>query len=162
MLRSIYYSEAKKLPISILIAEDEEDIAEQYRMGFEDRGHKVKVTHNGVECINEYRRARQSLGKKEPQIYDVIIIDHNMPLKDGAMLAEEIREINPEQIIVFATAYGNQLIMGLEKFEDVDIVTKPLSITNLVQMVEDRHYKAIEVLKIKFLLSLLQPRKLLH
>ena len=86
------------------------------------RGHKVKVTHNGVECINEYRRARQSLGKKEPQIYDVIIIDHNMPLKDGAMLAEEIREINPEQIIVFATAYGNQLIMGLEKFEDVDIV----------------------------------------
>ena len=144
MLRSIYYSEVKKLPINILIAEDEEDIAEQYRMGFEDRGHKVKVTHNGVECINEYRRARQSLGKKGPQIYDVIIIDHNMPLKDGAMLAEEIREINPEQIIVFATAYGNQLIMGLEKFEDVDIVTKPLSIANLVQIVEDRHYKTVE------------------
>src|SRR3970282_2562019 len=101
MLRSIYYSEVKKLPISILIAEDEEDIAEQYRMGFEDRGHKVKVTHNGVECINEYRRARQSLGEKEPLIYDVIIIDHNMPLKDGAMLAEEIRELNPEQHIVF-------------------------------------------------------------
>ena len=131
------------MPISILIAEDEIDIAEQYRMGFEDRGHKVKITHNGVECINEYRRARQSLAKKS-KIYDVIIIDHNMPLKDGAMLAEEIREINPEQIIVFATAYGNQLIMGLEKFEDVDIVTKPLSITNLVQMVEDRHYKAVE------------------
>ena len=132
------------MPISILIAEDEEDIAEQYRMGFEVRGHKVKVTHNGVECINEYRRAHQSLGKKEPQIYDVIIIDHNMPLKDGAMLAEEIREINPQQIIVFATAYGNQLIMGLEKFEDVDIVTKPLSISNLVQLVEDRHYKTVE------------------
>ena len=52
MLQSIYYSEVK-LPISILIAEDEEDIAEQYRMGFENRGHKVKVTYNGVECINE-------------------------------------------------------------------------------------------------------------
>ena len=123
-----------------MIAEDEEDIAEQYRMGFEDRGHKVKVTKNGIECINEYRRARQTLDSKEPLIYDVVIIDHNMPLKDGATLAKEIREINPKQIIVFATAYGNQLIMALEKFEDVDIVAKPLLIRNLIEMVENRHY----------------------
>ncbi|HXV66076.1 MAG TPA: response regulator [Nitrosopumilaceae archaeon] len=132
------------MPINILIAEDEEDIAEQYRMGFEEKGHKVKITHNGVECINEYRRARQTYGQNGSQIYDVVIIDHNMPLKDGATLAEEIREINPEQLIVFATAYGNQLIMNLEKFENVDIVAKPLSINNLIQMVEDRHYKTIE------------------
>lgn len=132
------------MPINILIAEDEEDIAEQYRMGFEDKGHKVKITHNGVECINEYRRSRQTFDQNRYHIYDVVIIDHNMPLKDGATLAEEIRGINPEQIIVFATAYGNQLIMNLEKFENVDIVAKPLSIINLIQMVENRHYKAIE------------------
>ncbi len=128
------------MPINILIAEDEKDIAEQYKMGFEERRHKVKITYNGIECINEYRRARQTLGTKNPLIYDVVIVDHNMPLKNGATLAEEIREINPDQIIVFASAYGNQLIMGLESFEDVDIVTKPLSITNLIKMVEDRHY----------------------
>ncbi len=128
------------MPINILIAEDEKDIAEQYRMGFEERGHKVKVTYNGVECINEYRRARNTLDTKFPFVYDVVIVDHNMPLKDGAKLAEEIREINPEQVIVFATAYGNQLIMGLESFEDIDIVAKPLSISNLMKMVEERHY----------------------
>jgi len=129
------------MAINILIAEDEKDIAEQYQIGFEDRGHNVKVTYNGVECINEYRRARQTLDTKNPIVYDVIIIDHNMPLKNGAKLAEEIREINPDQIIVFASAYGNQLIMGLDSFEDVDIVAKPLSITNLIKMVEDRHYE---------------------
>jgi len=129
------------MPINILIAEDEKDIAEQYRMGFEERGHKVSITYNGVECINEYRRARQTLDTDNPIVFDVVIVDHNMPLKDGAKLAEEIREINPDQIIVFATAYGNQLIMGLENFEDIDIVAKPLSITNLIKMVEDRHYK---------------------
>ena len=128
------------MPINILIAEDEKDIAEQYRMGFEERGHHVKITYNGVECINEYRRARQTLGTKHPFVYDVVIVDHNMPIKNGAQLAEEIREINPEQIIVFATAYGNQLIMGLESFEDIDVVAKPLSITHLIQMVENRHY----------------------
>lgn len=143
MLVSIYHTEVKNLPMSILIAEDEKDIAEQYRMGFEDRGHKVKITYNGVECINEYRRARQSLDEKEPIIYDVVIIDHNMPLKNGAKLAEEIREINPEQIIIFATAYGNNLIMDLQNFEDVDIVAKPLSIMNLIKMVEDRHYAVL-------------------
>lgn len=131
------------MPLNILIAEDEEDIAEQYKMGFKDRGHRVKITANGVECINEYRMARRTLGTKDPLIYDAVIIDHNMPLKNGADLAEEIRAINPEQTIVFATAYGNQLIMGLDSFEDVDIVTKPLSVVNLVKLVEDRFYEKI-------------------
>lgn len=130
----------KKMPINILIAEDEKDIAEQYKIAFEERGHKVTITYNGIECINEYRRARQTLDTKEPIVYDVVIVDHNMPFKDGAKLAEEIRVIDPDQIIVFATAYGNQLIMGLDSFEDVDIVAKPLSLTNLIKMVEDRHY----------------------
>jgi len=89
------------MPLNILIAEDEEDIAEQYKMGFEDRGHKVTITYNGVECINVYRRARQTLDDEDPIIFDAVIIDHNMPLKNGAILAEEIRSINPEQTIVF-------------------------------------------------------------
>jgi len=131
------------MPLNILIAEDEEDIAEQYKMGFEDRGHKVTITYNGVECINVYRRARQTLDDEDPIIYDAVIIDHNMPLKDGATLAEEIREINPEQTIVFATAYGNQLITGLDSFEDVDILAKPLSIKNLVRLVEERFYNKV-------------------
>jgi two-component system cell cycle response regulator CpdR len=131
------------MPLNILIAEDEEDIAEQYKMGFEDRGHKVKITYNGVECINVYRRARQTLDEEDPIIYDAVIIDHNMPLKNGATLAEEIREINPEQTIVFATAYGNQLITGLDSFEDIDILAKPLSIKNLVTLVEERFYDKV-------------------
>ncbi len=131
------------MPLNILIAEDEEDIAEQYKMGFEDRGHKVTITYNGVECINVYRRARQTLDDEDPIIFDAIIIDHNMPLKDGATLAEEIRSINPEQTIVFATAYGNQLITGLDSFEDVDILAKPLSIKNLVRLVEERFYNKV-------------------
>ncbi len=131
------------MPLNILIAEDEEDIAEQYKMGFEDRGHKVTITYNGVECINVYRRARQTLDDEDPIIFDAIIIDHNMPLKNGAILAEEIRSINPEQTIVFATAYGNQLITGLDSFEDVDILAKPLSIKNLVRLVEERFYNKV-------------------
>ncbi len=131
------------MPLHILIAEDEEDIAEQYKMGFKDRGHKVKITYNGVECINVYRRARQTLNEDDPIIYDAVIIDHNMPLKNGATLAEEIREINPEQTIVFATAYGNQLITGLDSFEDVDILAKPLSIKNLIRLVEERFYNKV-------------------
>ncbi len=131
------------MPLNILIAEDEEDIAEQYKMGFEDRGHKVTITYNGVECINVYRRARQTLDSEDPIIYDAVIIDHNMPLKDGATLAEEIRVINPEQTIVFATAYGNQLITGLDSFEDVDILAKPLSIKNLIRLVEERFYNKV-------------------
>jgi len=38
----------------ILIAEDEDNIAEAYIMTLESRGHKVTVTRKGQECINEY------------------------------------------------------------------------------------------------------------
>jgi len=131
------------MPLNILIAEDEEDIAEQYKMSFEDRGHKVKITFNGVECINEYLRARQTLDDEDPLIYDAVIIDHNMPFKNGATLAEEIREINPEQVIVFASAYGNQLIAGLDSFEDIDILAKPLSIKHLIWLVEEKFYNEV-------------------
>jgi len=131
------------MPLNILIAEDEEDIAAQYKMGFEDRGHKVKITYDGVECINEYLRARKTLRKEDPIIYDAVIIDHNMPLKNGATLALEIRDVNPEQAIVFVTAYGNQLISGLDSFEDVDILAKPLLIKNLIRLVEERCYNRV-------------------
>ncbi len=131
------------MPLNILVAEDEVDIAEQYKMGFQDRGHKVKITYDGVECINEYERARETLHDEDPMIYDAVIIDHNMPLKDGATLAEEIRDINPEQTIVFTTAYGNELIRSLASFENVDIMTKPFSIKNLIMLVEERFYNKV-------------------
>jgi len=131
------------MPLNILIAEDEEDIAAQYKMGFEDRGHKVKITYDGVECINEYLRARKTLRKEDPIIYDTVIIDHNMPLKNGATLALEIRDVNPEQAIVFVTAYGNQLISDLDSFEEVDILAKPLLIKNLISLVEERCYNRV-------------------
>ncbi len=131
------------MPLNILIAEDEEDISEQYKMGFEDRGHKVKITYDGVDCIYEYLRARKTLRKEDPIIYDAVIIDYNMPFKNGATLALEIRDVNPEQAIVFVTAYGNQLISGLDSFEDVDILAKPLLIKNLIRLVEERCYNKV-------------------
>ena len=42
------------MPLKILIAEDEKDIAEQYKEVLEIRGHTVTITSNGVEALNEY------------------------------------------------------------------------------------------------------------
>ncbi len=42
------------MSLKVLIAEDEEDIAHQYRMALDALGHEVFLTNNGEECIKNY------------------------------------------------------------------------------------------------------------
>jgi hypothetical protein len=40
--------------LDILIAEDNEYTAKQYKIALEKRNHKVTITKDGVECIDQY------------------------------------------------------------------------------------------------------------
>ncbi len=78
------------MSLKILIAEDEEDIAHQYRMALNALGHEVFLTNNGEECIKNYTYAMSFNNENRPTPYDVVVIDYLMPVKDGLTLAKEI------------------------------------------------------------------------
>jgi len=46
------------MSLKILIAEDEEDIAYQYRMALDALGHEVVLTKNGEELLRQTHRLR--------------------------------------------------------------------------------------------------------
>ncbi|HKG29917.1 MAG TPA: response regulator [Nitrososphaeraceae archaeon] len=116
----------------ILVAEDEEDIKSVYRMTLGGRGHEVFLTSDGEECLKVYRQKLQEHheegehdGKTSLSSYfDVLILDYKMPKKDGLEVAKEILGINPEQRIIFVSAYVKEnsfsICKGVEKGSRVD------------------------------------------
>lgn len=131
----------------ILVAEDEEDIRGVYYVTLVDRGHEVILTSDGEECLKVYRQKLQEHqeeeeldGKKTSLSYfDVLILDYKMPKKDGLEVAKEILEINPEQRIIFASAYVIETLSESVKELNrvVEMMQKPFSISTLADTVEN-------------------------
>lgn len=133
--------------MDILVAEDNEFTSKQYKLALENRGHKVTLTQDGVECLDEYvNEAKYSelFRKDKGPPYDIVLLDHNMPRKTGATLAKEILEIRPNQRIIFLSAYGQGILENIEGLQDdsVQIIQKPFSLDFLVKKIEGRLVKS--------------------
>ena len=128
------------MSLKILIAEDEEDIAQQYQVTLEALGHEVHLTKNGQECIRKYNGEMDT----SPIEYDVILVDYLMPIKDGVEVAKSILDKNPQQRIIFVTGHGPKLLSELHDFENqVEVLVKPISVTALIAKIENRRQKII-------------------
>jgi len=140
--------------MKILIAEDEPDIANQYKISLENRKHQVVLTMDGDECIKAYRgaskEAKSATDGKFP--FDLVVLDHRMPKKDGVDVAKEILKINPDQRILFASAYSREtLVSDLKELNRAMVVIqKPFRISSLVSTVEDEQIPAeLEKINVK-------------
>jgi CheY-like chemotaxis protein len=143
--------------MKILIAEDESDISHTYRVALESRNHDVEITDDGVKCIQVYR---EELAKRQASSYknmkhnnnlqdsrptaatpfDVVVLDYKMPGKDGMEVAKEIFEINPDQRIIFASAYVKETLENSVKQlkRVVELLQKPFEIQAFIDTIEDR------------------------
>ena len=143
--------------MKILIAEDESDISHTYRVALESRNHDVEITDDGVKCIQVYR---EELAKRQASSYknmkhnnnlqdsrptattpfDVVVLDYKMPGKDGMEVAKEIFEINPDQRIIFASAYVKETLENSVKQlkRVVELLQKPFEIQTFIDTIEDR------------------------
>jgi len=123
-----------RLKQSILIAEDNQFTALQYNRILGKYGHQVLITKDGEECLKKYREAYEKIKKNVQLIepFDVVILDQSMPKKTGREVAETILKINPNQRIVFASAYNvakeNESLEDLE--EKFEFLQKPFSLVN--------------------------------
>lgn len=136
--------------MKVLVAEDEPNIAKLHKISFEEAGHDVWVTRDGVECMETFMHAleneekgkretdRFSLPEKGP--FDVIILDYRMPKRDGMQVAKEILELVPQQRIIFVSAYVADTLQEAVKTLNkvVELVQKPYDMDELVALAEDK------------------------
>jgi len=127
--------------MDILIAEDERDIAIMCQIILERRGHRVIITGDGEECLKAYILSRDK-GDKNSKAYDVLILDYRMPKMDGLQVARLIAQMNPLQRVIIITAYNAEVIENVVKLDQLttNILQKPFSTTQLLELVEGKRY----------------------
>ena len=142
----------------VLIAEDESDISHTYRVALESRDHVVNIANDGISCLKIYREklANTRLTSSDKSMkydnnaqgsppltaspFDVVVLDYKMPGKDGMEVAKEILAINPDQRIIFASAYVKETLENSVKElkRVVELLQKPFEIQAFVDTIEDR------------------------
>jgi DNA-binding response OmpR family regulator len=110
---------------SILIVEDELDLAMVLRDYLERAGFRVQTVENGAAALSRLKH----------ETYSLIILDLNLPAMDGLDIARQVRR-NSEIPIIMTTARVEESdrLVGLELGAD-DYVIKPYSPKEVVARV---------------------------
>jgi CheY-like chemotaxis protein len=72
----------------------------------------MKFSFSSSKQKKEQQQQQQRYHDKDTSSspFDVVILDHKIPKKDGLQAAKEILDINPEQRIIFASAYVKETL----------------------------------------------------
>ncbi len=81
--------------VQVLYAEDEKEVREGFARTLKRFTKEQYVASDGEQALELYKT----------YMPDIVITDIKMPNKNGIELAEEILQINPEQVIIFTTAH---------------------------------------------------------
>ena len=153
------------MEMNVLIAEDERNMSDLYRIALETRGHHVLITSDGVECVDAYKEVLGKLGQsgKSPSRYepfDAVVLDYRMPKMDGLEVAKKILAMNKEQRIIFASAFVKETLRDSVKHLEqvVELIQKPFEPKILVQLIEDTSVTR-ELQEINRAISHLDPGK---
>jgi len=112
---------------SILVVEDDRDIADLVALHLRDAGHDVETIHDGAA----------GLARAKAKGFDLVVLDLMLPGLDGLSVCRKLRE-GPSYIpILMLTSKSTELdrVLGLEIGAD-DYLTKPFSVRELVARVK--------------------------
>lgn len=91
------------MSFSILIVDDEPDIADLFRQQFRRETRRGQYV---LHFAGSGEEALHSLAEIHPELI-VILSDINMPGMDGLDLLREIKQLRPELPVLMVTAYGD-------------------------------------------------------
>ena len=112
------------MAITVLVIEDEQNVAAFIKQGLNEAGYDVFLAYNGEQGMD-------LLAQKH---IDVIILDVILPGMDGLEISRQIRKSNQVHIpILMLTALGNtdNVVKGLDSGAD-DYLVKPFKFKELV------------------------------
>jgi DNA-binding response OmpR family regulator len=124
------YERKKKInleQVSILIAEDDENIRDLLTLFLEYLGAKVDLAQDGL----------QGLEKAKNSHFDIILMDLNLPKMNGERITEELRKSNNKIPIIGLSAYDDEfrkkkcLQNGFNEY-----VSKPFEMDDLVEKIK--------------------------
>lgn len=113
----------------ILIAEDEESLANLYSVVLKKYGHDVvAIVPSGEEVV--------SIFKGLDQKPDLVILDHRLEKMSGLEALRELLKIDPTIRVLFASADDSVMEDAIESGA-IDYIGKPFSMEELVEVINN-------------------------
>ena len=114
------------MAISVLIVEDDKNIAELLQMYMEKEGYAVTLAADGGQGLEKFRSIRP----------DLVLLDVMMPVMDGWAVCKAIRaESQTPVIMLTAKSDTDDKITGLKAGAD-DYITKPFEMREVLARIE--------------------------
>lgn len=122
--------------MKLLMIEDNESVAEMMQMFFLNENWDVTFKYDGKEGLDAFLA--------EPESWEMITLDLNLPTMDGVSVCREIRKVSSTVPIIMLTARDSESdqVIGLEMGAD-DYVTKPFSPLTLIARIKALHRRAV-------------------
>ena len=126
------------LPIEILMAEDDEEDQLLVRKAFE----QARVI-NHLSFVNDGEELMQRLRKEgkyaDAPLPDILLLDLNMPRKDGREALKEIKsdpDLHQVPVVVLTTSDADEDIVRSYDLGANSYIQKPVTFDKMVEMIE--------------------------
>jgi DNA-binding response OmpR family regulator len=120
----------------VLIVDDDPDITLTFKKGLEAENEK---SSNIFFEVSTYNDPINALSEFKPNLYDLLLVDINMPKMDGLEFSAKILEQDINVRVCFITATEINTRALREQYSSLSIgcfIKKPVTIENLVERVK--------------------------
>jgi DNA-binding NtrC family response regulator len=113
--------------LKLLVVDDEQSVRYSFR--------KLLISsYNVLEASNAYE-ALEVFSSENP---DLVILDIEMPEKDGLEVLKEIKVLSPNTPVIIITAYGTgDRVIKAMKYGAYEYIEKPFDIPRLMTVIEE-------------------------
>ena len=135
-------NKAARKPITILIADDDADDCEMIREALEESrlANDLRFVGDGEELMRYLRREGNFADPKDSPEPGLILLDLNMPKKDGREALKEIKQdtkFRSVPVVVLTTSKAEEDIFRTYDLGVNSYVTKPVTFESLVVILRD-------------------------
>ncbi len=138
-----------KIPVKVLIVDDEKDFVEMFSLRLKQQGEKVSTAFSGKEALKVLENVS----------IDVVILDIRMPGMDGIDTLKQIKHMYPIIEVILLTGHGSTetAVTGM-KLGAFDYLMKPADFEEIKIKLEkarkrkDEQEERIRQAEVRFLL----------
>ena len=127
-------------PITILVADDDPDDRELTRDAFHEAklANDLRFVEDGIELLEYLRREGKYADPASSPRPGIILLDLNMPRKDGREALAEMKQdprLKSIRVVIMTTSKAEEDILRTYDLSAASYITKPVSFDGLVEVV---------------------------
>jgi CheY-like chemotaxis protein len=128
-------------PVTILMADDDEDDRLMTRDALKESRltNELRFVEDGEELVDYLKHTGKYSGDADTPRPGIILLDLNMPKKDGREALKEIKadpKLRDIPIVVFTTSQAEEDVYRSYKLGVNSFITKPVTFENLIKVMK--------------------------